>query len=154
MMMKKLVLILINLTLCLLAYSQTGESIIAKYKVEAGVKYFNVDAKEICASLDENRLREETNPFLQDSFIDKFIGGVKDVKHIEMLIVQKEQKDLLSKIYIDVKSLATNGYIIVSGNKKNDLCCAKSNGKGISEIVLLKKQKDQGHKIVLAVVKI
>lgn len=127
---------------CVMAYCQTAESVIEKFKTANGVEYVHMNGDEFGGSLDADRFRKSTGNLLSGSFVSGFVSQVKGIKSAEMLLIV--QNDVLAQMSKDLQALGSNGYAKSSAVSDGNLCYIKQDGQNIVEIVFLKNKTNDG----------
>lgn len=149
--MKKFLLFVGGMISCVMAYSQTAESVIEKFKTANGVEYIHMNGDAFSGSLNADKFSKSTKNILSNSFITGFVSQVKGIKSAEMLLIA--QNDVLAQVSNELQALGSRGYAKSSTVSNDNLCYIKQDGKNIAEIVFLKKKTKDDKQAMLLVLK-
>lgn len=134
-----------------MAYGQTAESVIEKFKTANGVEYIHMNGDEFSGSLNADKFSKSTKNILSNSFITGFVSQMKGIKSAEMLLIA--QNDVLAQVSNELQALGSRGYAKSSTVSNDNLCYIKQDGKNIAEIVFLKNKTKDDKQAMLLVLK-
>lgn len=134
-----------------MAYGQTAESVIEKFKTANGVEYIHMNGDAFSGSLNADKFSKSTKNILSNSFITGFVSQVKGIKSAEMLLIA--QNDVLAQVSNELQALGSRGYAKSSTVSNDNLCYIKQDGKNIAEIVFLKNKTKDDKQAMLLVLK-
>lgn len=149
--MKKFLLFVGGMISCVMAYGQTAESVIEKFKTANGVEYIHMNGDEFSGSLNADEFSKSTKNILSNSFITGFVSQMKGIKSAEMLLIA--QNDVLAQVSNELQALGSRGYAKSSTVSNDNLCYIKQDGKNIAEIVFLKNKTKDDKQAMLLVLK-
>ena len=134
-----------------MAYGQTAESVIEKFKTANGVEYIHMNGDAFSGSLNADKFSKSTKNILSNSLITGFVSQVKGIKSAEMLLIA--QNDVLAQVSNELQALGSRGYAKSSTVSNDNLCYIKQDGKNIAEIVFLKNKTKDDKQAMLLVLK-